>query len=136
MKLKIKQIVALGAVLISFDSHASSWKFVIKDSLGEHFINPRKVRYIKPYGEAKFLLLTNEYEEGTQNLNGKSFTTEYEIFCSPSPEIYNRYKFTLYSKEWGKGKKIGSFMAGTPDWRVEEPKEIALVKIVCKGIPK
>ena len=120
--------------IASFDAtcHASGWKYITTDVWGQHYINLNKVQYKKRYGTANFLLLTNEYVSGTQQLSGKSLITEYIVYCKPEPKIFNRYKMISYTKTWGKGKVYDSFMVGTGSWQIEDGKEVAISAFICK----
>jgi len=106
----MKNIKKLTLILmIAFFSticHATEWQYITSDGLGEHYIDPTKVKFKKRYGTANFLLLTNEYVSGTQQLSGKSLLTEHIVYCKPEPKIFNRYKMTTYTKPWGKGKNF------------------------------
>lgn len=120
------------AIFFSINSFAANWIYIADDALGKHYINPNKVQYKKRYGTANFLLLTNEYVSGTQQLSGKSLLTEYIVYCKPEPKIFNRYKMTSYTKPWGKGKVYDSFMVGTGGWQIEDGKEVEISEFICK----
>ena len=102
------------------------------DPQGEHYIDPDKVHYNDIETVAYFYLITNEFIPGTQNLKGTSFTTQYVIYCHPSPRMYERWRIRSFSKLWGKGKRTDSFTLHSGSWNIEEPKELLISEYVCK----
>ena len=130
---RMKRLIVF-LMIASFDMicHAAEWKYITTDSLGEHYIDPTKIKFKKRYSTANFLLLTNEHVSGTQQLSGKSLLTEYIVYCKPEPKIFNRYKMTSYTKSWGKGKVYDSFMVGTGGWQIDDGKEVEISEFICK----
>lgn len=128
----MKQVFCAVLFLMPLSLYASKWIYVTDDISGMNYINPSNVRYNNRYESAKFLLLTNEYVAGTKNLSGTSLITDYEIYCNPSPKLFNRYKITTYTKPWGKGKISDSFRPGTGDWQIEISKEVEISEFICK----
>ena len=132
MKFQIKSLLIASFLFLSTASNAAEWKYITADSVGQHYINPNKVQYKKRYGTAEFLLLTNLYKDGSQQLSGQSMLTEYIVYCKPEPKIFNRYKMTSYTKSWGKGKVYDSFLVGTGGWQIEDGKEVQISEFICK----
>lgn len=128
----MKQVFCILFFLMPLSSFAVNWVHVTDDTLGMHYINPNKIRYKKRYGIANFLLLTNEYVNGTQQLSGKSLTTQYVVYCNPKPKMFNRYRMTSYTKSWGSGEAYDSFMVGTGSWQIEDGKEVEISEFICK----
>jgi hypothetical protein len=126
------RIFPILLLVLASPAIAANWIYVTDDTLGMHYINPKKVQYKKRYGTAEFLLLTNLYIDGTKKLSDKSLITQYIIYCNPEPKFFNRYRMTSYTKPWGKGKVYDSFMVGTGSWQIEDGKEIEISEFVCK----
>lgn len=126
-------------IFLSTNCFAADWQYVTSDVTGMHYINPSKIKYQNEFGIANFVLLTNDYESGTQNLSGKSTLTQYILYCKANPEVFegrklfDRRKMTSYTKLWGKGRASGSLIVATGSWVIEDGKEVEISEFVCKN---